>query len=79
VGKRREIRITWRDHGGTLQFLTYDEPDERKDYGEPRIVTAGFLKKRMVVVVRTPRDGGRHIMSMRKTNDREKSALWAAI
>jgi uncharacterized protein len=52
---------------------TYDEPDERQDYGEPRIITAGFLRERMVVVAWTPRDGGRRIISMRKTNDGEKA------
>jgi uncharacterized protein len=51
---------------------TYDKPDERKDYGEPRIITAGFLRERMVMVVWTPRDGGRRIISMRKADDREK-------
>jgi len=34
---------------------TIDEPDERRDYGEPRIRTIGWLRGRMVVVVRTSR------------------------
>ena len=40
-------------------------PDERKDYGEPRFVTAGLLRDRFVVLVWTPRDDGRRIISMR--------------
>jgi uncharacterized DUF497 family protein len=48
-------------------------PDERRDYGEPRIVTVGLLRGRMVIVVWTPRGGGRHVFSMRKANDREKA------
>jgi uncharacterized DUF497 family protein len=48
-------------------------PDQRRDYGEPRIITAGFLRGRMVIVVWTPRGNGRHIISMRKANDREKA------
>jgi uncharacterized protein len=40
-------------------------PDERRDYGEPRFVTAGWLNDRFVVLVWTPRDGGRRIISMR--------------
>ena len=30
--------------------------DERFDYGEPRYVSAGYLRGRMVVIVWTPRD-----------------------
>jgi uncharacterized protein len=52
---------------------TYDKPDERKNYGEPRIITVGLLRERMVMVVWTPRDEGRRIISMRKANDREKT------
>jgi hypothetical protein len=33
-------------------------PDERRDYGEPRFVTVGWLRDCFVVVVRTPRDDG---------------------
>jgi uncharacterized protein len=47
--------------------------DIRRDYGEVRIVTIGFLRGRMVVVVWTPRGSDRHIISMRKANEREKA------
>jgi hypothetical protein len=40
-------------------------PDERHDDREPRFVTAGWLRGRFVVVVWTPRDDGRRIISMR--------------
>jgi hypothetical protein len=40
-------------------------PDERLDYREPRFITAGWLRGRFVVVVWTPRDEGRRIISMR--------------
>lgn len=40
--------------------------DDRFDYGEPRFQTVGYLDGRMVMVVWTPRDEARHIMSMRK-------------
>jgi uncharacterized protein len=33
-------------------------PDDRRDYGEPRIITVGSLRGRMVIVVWTPRDMG---------------------
>ena len=40
-------------------------PDDRRDYGEPRLITAGYLRGRFVVVIWTPRGEGRHIISMR--------------
>ena len=46
--------------------------DERFDYGEERIVTIGYLDERMMVVVWTQRGSARHVISMRKANDREK-------
>jgi uncharacterized DUF497 family protein len=49
-----------------------ENPDERFDYGEQRLMTVGYLDERMVVVVWTPRGNDRHIISMRKANDREQ-------
>lgn len=49
-------------------------PDERFDYGEPRFLSVGRLENRMVIVIWTPRDGVRHVISMRKANDREQRA-----
>jgi uncharacterized DUF497 family protein len=49
--------------------VTFD--DERHNYGEPRLITAGYLDDRLVVVAWTPRDGTRRIISMRKANERE--------
>ena len=46
--------------------------DLRNDYGEKRYVSLGFINKRLCVVVWTPRGDRRHIISMRKANDREK-------
>jgi uncharacterized DUF497 family protein len=47
--------------------------DRRIDYGEARFSTAGYLRGRMVMVIWTPRGEARHVISMRKTNDREKA------
>lgn len=52
---------------------TFDQVDDRRDYGETRIVTVGRLDERMVIVCWTPRGDARHIISMRKANDREKA------
>jgi uncharacterized DUF497 family protein len=46
--------------------------DDRIDYGETRYQTFGLLHDRMVAVVWTPRGKARHIISMRKANDRER-------
>lgn len=52
--------------------VTFDREDDRKDYGETRVITIGRLDGRMVVVVWTQRKDARHIISMRKANDREQ-------
>jgi uncharacterized DUF497 family protein len=52
---------------------TISVQDTRRDYGEARFQTVGFLANRMVMVVWTPRGEARHVMSMRKCNDREKA------
>ncbi|MFA6053070.1 MAG: BrnT family toxin [Methylobacter sp.] len=52
---------------------TLDFQDDRKDYGETIIITVGHLRGRMMVVVWTPRGNGRHIISMRKANEREQT------
>jgi uncharacterized DUF497 family protein len=51
---------------------TFDLEDDRKDYGETRWLTFGLLSERMVVLVWTPRDDTRHIISMRWANERER-------
>jgi uncharacterized DUF497 family protein len=51
---------------------TIELPDRRRDYGEVRIICIGRLRGRVVIVVYTDRNGIRHIISMRKANDREQ-------
>jgi uncharacterized DUF497 family protein len=53
--------------------LTLTLPDERQDYGEVRYQTYGLLADRLVMVVWTERGDSRHIISMRKCNDREEA------
>jgi uncharacterized protein len=48
--------------------------DDRKDYGEKRLITIGYLLKRMVVLVWTQRGTTRRIISLRKANDREQAS-----
>lgn len=51
--------------------LTVD--DDRRDYGEDRFITVGFLGGAMVVLVWTPRAGAYRVISMRKANERERN------
>ena len=48
-------------------------PDSRRDYGEDRIITAGHLDGRCVVIVWTQRTGTRRIISMRHAHADEES------
>ena len=50
-------------------------PDERKDFGEARFISAGTLSGRIVIIVWTPRGKARRIISLRKANEREIKRL----
>src|SRR5260370_25962379 len=54
---------------------TLDFPDDRRDYGELRMLTVGHLRGRMVIVIWTPRGNARHVISMRKQMPAKKRAL----
>ena len=62
--------------GEVFAGATLTVADDRKDYGEDRFITIGFLDGSMVILVWTPRDGAHRIISMRKANARER-ALYA--
>jgi uncharacterized DUF497 family protein len=53
--------------------VTLEVEDQRRDYGETRIICYGLLQDRMVVVGYTPRGAVRHVFSMRKANEREQA------
>jgi uncharacterized DUF497 family protein len=65
--------LDFADAAEVFDGVTFDFPDDRFDYGEPRVVTVGTLAGRMVVVVWTPRGEARRIISMRKANEREQA------
>ena len=56
-----------------LAGATLTVEDDRRDYGEDRFITIGFLDDTMVVLVWTPRGGAHRIISMRKANERERT------
>jgi uncharacterized protein len=64
--------LDFADAGRVFDGSQYEFEDRRKDYGEERMITIGLLAERMVVVVWTWREEDRHIISMRKANDREQ-------
>lgn len=55
--------------------VIHEYDDERKDYGERRVICYGYLEDVMIVVCYTERDGVRHVISMRKANDRERKKV----
>ncbi len=62
--------------GEVFAGSTLTVEDDRRDYGEHSFITVGFLDVAMVVVVWTPRDGARRIISMRKANERERELYY---
>jgi hypothetical protein len=69
----KERGLDFEDAAEVFAGRTLDLPDDRFDYGELRVVTVGRLHGRMVVIVWTPRGAIRHVISMRKANEREQA------
>ena len=69
----RNRRVDFADAAVVFEGPVFTFPDERFDYPEERYITAGTLAGRMVIVVWTPTEDGRRIISMRKANDREQT------
>ena len=69
-----ERGLDFLDAGSVFEGATFTFADGRRDYGEPRRITVGFLAGRMVVVGWVERAGARHVFSMRKANEREIKA-----
>ncbi len=55
--------------------LHLTRPDDRRDYGEPRYFTAGWLDSRLVVFAWTPRGKARRVISMRHCHGREAKSI----
>lgn len=69
----RERGLDFEDADEVFASRISERADDRRDYGEVRIVTIGFLRDRMIVLVWTRRGNDRHVISMRKANEREKA------
>jgi len=69
-----ERKLAFADAEKVFAGVTLTLLDDRRDYGEPRYQTY-----RLVMVVWTPRQTGRHIISMRECNAREKARFQARL
>lgn len=70
-----ERGLDFKDAGLVFSGTTFEVEDQRRNYGETRIICFGVLRGRIVVVGYTPRGADRHVFSMRKANDREKARI----
>ena len=70
----RERGLDFLDAALVFEGQTFSFVDDRRDYGETRRITVGFLAGRMVVMGWVARGKARHVFSMRKANEREIEA-----
>jgi uncharacterized DUF497 family protein len=74
-----ERNLDFVDASIVFEDTHYTIVDDRCDYGEDRYITFGQLNCRSVIIVWTPKNDGRRIISMRHANDRERSRYRAAL
>jgi len=67
-----ERGLDFADAADVFEGVQYTLVDGRREYGETRYQTVGYLGETMVMVVWTSRDEACHIISMRKCNERER-------
>jgi uncharacterized protein len=65
--------LDFADSDKVFDGLHFIARDDRFDYSEERFFAVGLMDGRMVVIVWTPRNDARRIISMRYANDREIS------
>ncbi len=66
-----ERELDFVDASKVFEGRTLTLEDDRFDYGERRFQTYGVLAGRVVMVVWTPREAFRHVISMRYCHERE--------
>ena len=67
-----ERGLDFEDAPRLFDGVTITVVDDRRGYGEQRLQTVGWLDSAVVMVVWTPRQDTRHIISMRRCNSRER-------
>jgi uncharacterized protein len=71
AGTLADRGLDMRRAGEVFSGAHFTRPDDRRDYGERRYVTVGWLDERLVAFVWTPRGSARRIISMRHCHERE--------
>jgi uncharacterized DUF497 family protein len=71
----RDRGLDFEDAAIVFAGTTVEIEDMRNNCGAPRIICYGLLMGRMVAIGYAPRGAVRHIFSMRKANEREKTRL----
>ena len=67
-----ERELDFADAAELFEGLSFTIEDQRKDYGEKRYSSSGHIGGRLCFVIWTPRGDARHIISLRKANEREQ-------
>ena len=67
----KDRKVDLLDAGAVFSGRYLTAIDDRKEYGEIRRITVGYLEGRMVVVGWVQRGDARHVFTMRKANERE--------
>ncbi len=70
-----ERGLDFEDAAAVFEGITFEVEDTRRDYGEIRMLCFGHLASRLVVIGYVERGSIRHIFSMRKANEREKTKI----
>ncbi len=71
----RERGLDFADAQNVFAGRRFTQVDDRRAHGETRLHTYGLLDGRLVLLVWTPCREVRHIISMRKRNEREKAKV----
>ena len=67
----RKHKIDFEDAISIFESFIYEEVDNRKDYGEIRIIAFGECNKQVLCIVYTKRKKARRIISARKASSYE--------
>lgn len=73
--RQRNLRLRRADFADAERFdfdSAFTEQDLRRDYGEVRLVSTGYLDGRLHVLCWTLRGDRIRVISLRKANDREQ-------
>jgi uncharacterized DUF497 family protein len=79
VATLRERSLDFADANTVFDGEVYELEDDRFDYGETRYQTIGRLQNEIIMVVWTPREDRRRIISMRVCDESERRRYTAAL